>query len=148
MVDGLKSLNRKLTRTIPRRVRERARQALAVWADTTQASMEAFVPERTGALFESIGWVWGDSAPSGSISVGTLRSGADPDLVITMFAGNDEAFWARWVEFGTQAHSIGSGEHPGTSAQPFFYPAVRLNRKGGRRRLTRAIRLGLQEASR
>jgi len=160
MVQGMASLNRKLRRTIPARVRTLTRSALVVWADKIVASMKAFAPKRSGALIESIGWVWGAEAPKGTISVGTVRGG-DPDFTITVFAGGKDAFWARWVEFGTQPHATvknasvlrghrqGQGtQHPGTTPQPFFFPAVRLNRRGGRSRVSRAIKRGIQEGAR
>lgn len=99
----------------------------------------------TGALEESIGWTWGAS-PRGSMVLATATGKVtDGMLTITVYAGDDEAFYARWVEFGTAAHSIAKGggtkagiiaalggggkRHPGTPAHPFFYPAYRAKRK-------------------
>lgn len=141
MVKGLKSLDRKLTRTIPQAVRKHTRSAMAVWADKFVASAEAFVPEDQGDLFASIGWVWGTEIPDGAVSVGTIQ-GDSSEFVITVFAGktneSGEAFYARWVEFGTK-------DNP---PQPFFFPAYRLHRRAGKARVTRAIRRGLKEGSR
>lgn len=137
MVKGLKSLQRKLAVTIPARVKKLTRSALAVWADKTVASAEAFAPELTGSLVNSIGWVWGNTPPKGSISIGTI-DGGDPDLTITIFAGDDESYYARWQEFGTV----------NMAANPFFFPAVRLNARAGRARVRRAIRQGIKEGAR
>tara|TARA_R110002012_G_scaffold101777_4_gene241147 strand:- start:1426 stop:1839 length:414 start_codon:yes stop_codon:yes gene_type:complete len=137
MVQGLKSLERKLNREIPRAVKKNLRTALAVFADKVVATAEGLVPERTGELKNSIGWVWGDKAPKGSISLGQVKGG-DPDLTITVFAGNSEAFQARWVEFGTKL----------ASAHPYFFPAYRLQRRAGKSRITRAIKKGLKEGAR
>jgi hypothetical protein len=77
------------------------------------------------------------------------------DLTITVYAGSDEVFWARWVEFGTAPHntakgggtklgkligSVGGGiQHPGTAARPFFYVSYRALRRRVRGRITRGI---------
>ena len=138
MVEGLSSLTRKMNYTIPNRVKANVRVALQIYAEKVVDSAEAFVSERTGGLKNSIGWVWGNEAPKGSISLGGVRSGSDPDLTITIFAGNADAYYARWVEFGTKIQS----------AHPYFFPAFRLNKRAGKARVTRAIRKGLKEGSR
>jgi len=75
------------------------------------------------------------------------------DMRITIFAGDDKAFYARWAEFGTAPHSLAKGadrssrrrrnlpgrQHPGARAHPFFYPAYRANRKKLKSRVSRAI---------
>jgi len=52
-----------------------------------------------------------------------------------VIAGDEKAFYARWVEFGTAARE----GHPGTAPQPFFFVAYRALRKRLRGRLTRAF---------
>lgn len=71
-------------------------------------------------------------------------------------AGDEEAFYARWVEFGTApgvrgqraghggAKQAKSGRksyrtHPGTKAQPYFFPAYRALRRRIRNRNARAL---------
>ena len=162
MVKNLKSLERKLRLKIPRAVERQLRQQMAVAADRIVQTAQGLVPQRHGDLKNSIGWVWGNDAPKGSISLGSLfgSGSGDSDLVITIFAGDDEAFYARWVEFGTQPHSTTSGAdisrnkrqsnrvHGGTPPQPFFFPAYRLNRRSAKSRISRAIKKGLAEGSR
>lgn len=42
-------------------------------------------------------------------------------------AGDGDAFYARWVEFGTAPHTMSNGtQHPGNKPQPFLFPAYRL----------------------
>jgi len=116
---------------------------------------------RSRALLNSIDWSWG-AAPRGSISVssGLIAGGlADlkSNLLITVYAGNEVAYYARWVEFGTQAATFGGRvadrrtnrpgatrksyrTHPGTPAQPFFYPSYRAYRRSVSNRITRAVR--------
>lgn len=68
---------------------------------------------------------------------------AEASLTLHVYAGNSEAFYARWIEFGTQAR-INGGQfagtaHPGTSAQPFFFPAYRALRKPAKAAVRRAV---------
>lgn len=111
------------------------------------------VPVDELTLYESIGWTWGN-APKGSIVLGRTSRRPGDGLRITIYAGNNEAFYARWVEFGTQAHNVASGGgtvagkkslasggglgHPGARAQPFFFPAYRANRRRVRSKIARA----------
>lgn len=54
-----------------------------------------------------------------------------------------DAWYARFVEFGTKRH-VNRGQfagttHPGTKARPFFWPAYRLTKKKVARRVKTAI---------
>lgn len=120
------------------------------------------------ALLNSIDWTWGE-APSGSISVSHgLRAGGISDLkanlLITVYAGNEVAYYARWVEFGTQASTFGARvadrrtnrpgatrksyrTHPGTPAQPFFFPAYRALRKSVKNRIARAVKSAIKKVA-
>lgn len=107
----------------------------------------------SGELEEAIGWTWGD-APQGAMILGSVKS-KDGNLTITVYAGNSEAFYARWVEFGTAAHSTAKGggtkagqaasangggiAHPGAAAQPFFYVSYRANRKKAVNKIRSAV---------
>lgn len=115
------------------------------------------------ALLNSIDWTWGD-VPRGSFGVSEGLH-ANPEeqkenLRITIYAGNELAFYARWVEFGTRAGSIGerivdpSGRsrkqartHPGTPAQPFFYPAYRALRKRVASRIKSAVKAAIKKVA-
>ena len=72
------------------------------------------------------------------------------DLRISIYAGDDKAFYARWIEFGTKPHNVAKGGgnkghrgeahlHPGTRAYPFFFPSYRANQKKMKSRVNRAI---------
>lgn len=101
---------------------------------------KSLCPVDQGDLRDSIGWSFGD-APKGSISIASQAVGATR---ITIFAGNDKAYYARFVEFGTQA----SKDHRATRANPFFFPAWRALRKNVKRELGKAIRAAVQEVAR
>ncbi|MBP0439587.1 HK97-gp10 family putative phage morphogenesis protein [Tianweitania sediminis] len=122
---GVAKLNRKLAR-LPGVARNEMRQALAQSAREITNLMEALVPQDTGALAGSIGWTWGE-APKGSLAIGFVKSG---EMTITIYCGDADAYYARWVEFGTRK----------LSAQPFFYPAYRALRKRSASRIKRSAR--------
>ncbi len=142
-------------RAIPTAMREAVKPAIEKSADEIVALAKSLVPVDQGPLRDSIGWTWGE-APKGSM---VIANSVGDGLTITIFAGNDEAFYARWVEFGTQSGRIGTRvqtdadgakgrkkkgrkvnrTHPGTQAQPFFFPAFRLGRKRAVNRIKRAV---------
>lgn len=113
---------------MPKLVKQEIRKALEQSAEEIVSLAKSLVPVDKGDLRDSIGWTYGD-APKGSISLGSVRaSELTGDLTITVYAGNSQAFYARWQEFGTQK----------MQAQPFFYPAYRALRRRAKGRVTRA----------
>ncbi|TWF53263.1 HK97 gp10 family phage protein [Neorhizobium alkalisoli] len=139
---NLARLERKLRR-LPKLVVDNIRSEMEAVADDIVAMMKNLVPVESGALRESIGWTWG-KAPKGSMVLATAKASLGADLTITIYAGNDEAYWARWVEFGTAPH-INKGlyagsQNPGTRAQPFFYVSWRANKKPAKRAIRKATR--------
>lgn len=150
MVHGISDLNKKVA-AIPKRVEARAKAAMEKGADELVAMMKRLVPVDDGDLRDSIGWTWGN-APKGSVVL--AESGADSrGLKITVYAGNEKAYYARWVEFGTAPHNVALGGgtvagvkqaaagegngHPGSKAQPFFFPSYRSLKKRIRARIRR-----------
>lgn len=151
-VKGLSRLQRKLVR-LRESTKEEIAKALEKGAEEIADLARSLVPIDEMVLYDSIGWTWGEP-PKGSITLARSRSRAD-GLKISVYAGNDEAYYARWVEFGTAPHGvakdagkaagrrltrlgIGGLQHPGAAAQPFFYPAYRAVRRRVRSRITRA----------
>jgi len=140
---GLTKLQRKLDR-LPKVAKEHIRQEMAKAADEIVAMMKSLVPVDTGALQRSIGWTWG-AAPQGSMVVAAMKgAGIGGDLTITIYAGtrdkslgDDDAFYARWVEFGTA----------NMDAQPFFYVSWRANRKGARAKVRKAVRTAARQVA-
>ncbi len=123
---GLGSLKRKLL-AIPEQAKAEIRKAMEASADEVVRLAKSLAPVDTGDLQMSISWTWGD-APKGTMTLGRVV-GDKNDMVITVYAGGSEAYWARWVEFGTSK----------MKAQPFFLPAYRANRKRVRSRIKRGI---------
>lgn len=111
-------------------------------ADQIVGMMKRLVPVDQGDLRDSIGWTFGEP-PKGSIVVFKSRPVRGLNMRLSIFAGNDKAFYARWVEFGTQGHLQGGQfkgtQHPGTAAHPFFYPAYRFHKKKIKGKVSRAL---------
>lgn len=98
---------------------------------------KSLVPVDKGELRDSIGWTWG-RPPKGAITLGKVAaSQIATDLTITIYAGNSDAYYARWVEFGTQK----------MGAQPYFFPSYRANKRQSRQRLSRAINQAAKKVS-
>lgn len=136
------ALQRKLDR-LPKVAKALMRSAMEGAADDIVATMKSLAPvlktpddrRRAGALRDSIGWTWG-RAPKGATVIATAKGSIGGDLTITIYAGSrdkslgvDDAFYARWVEFGTQK----------MQAQPFFYVSWRAHRRSTRAKIGRAV---------
>lgn len=139
---GLKSLHQKLEK-MKRLAKLKVRLAMEESADEIVRMAKGLAPVDSGALRDSIGWTWG-AAPSGSMTLTTLARSGESDLRITIYAGtrdkklgDADAFYASWVEFGTQH----------MQAHPFFFPAYRANKKRARSRISRAINKAVKEAA-
>lgn len=158
---GIGKLKKKFAR-YPDLVVNNIRKAMEKGAEEIADLARSLAPKggATGALEESIGWTWG-KAPRGALTLASATGKVEGgELTITVFAGDDEAFYARWVEFGTAAHSTAKGggnvlgkvafklgggrRHPGTPAQPFFFPAYRARKK----RVSSRIRAATSKAGR
>jgi HK97 gp10 family phage protein len=155
MVQGLSRLSAKLKK-LPTAVRSEIRQALAEGADEMVATMRGLAPVspsgshgwEPGMLRSSIVATFGaGGAPAYAAFQGrkgrrAIRSN-DPDLSVTISAGDTHVRYAHLVEFGTKPHPQGGKfagtQHPGTAARPFFYPGYRANKKKVKARISRAI---------
>lgn len=142
---GLPKLKARLEK-LREQTRAEVSQTLAEAGDKIVAMMKRQVPVDSGALRDSIGWTFGD-APKYSQRVATGKAG---DIRITIFAGNSKVRYAHLVEFGTAPHTVGGefagAQHPGTTAQPFFFSSYRALRKEVTRMLRKAIRDAVKKA--
>lgn len=142
-IKGRAALQRKLDR-LPQVAKDRIKATMAAEADRIVAFMKRHAPvlkesdprRRAGTLRDSIGWTWG-RPPQGSGIVAVVKSKIGDDLTVTFYAGGGEAFYARFVEFGTQK----------MSAQPFFYVSWRANRREARREIRKAVRQAAREVA-
>lgn len=151
--DGLDRLLRQL-RSMPAAIKQAAAASVLDQANTLAGKIQAAAPRDTGALAASVKVVQG--AKPGAISEAKREAG----LSLTITAGGPEAPHARWVEFGTAPGVRGdrvtnaSGRtrkvartHPGTKAQPFFYPTIRAQKKPLKAKMTRALNKAVKAAA-
>ncbi|MBB4272787.1 HK97-gp10 family putative phage morphogenesis protein [Rhizobium mongolense] len=152
MVQGIGALN-KAVAAIPKRVELAARAAMEKSADELVAMMKRLVPVEDGDLRASIGWTWGN-APAGA----KVLTQTDPDergLKITVYAGSQKAYYSAFVEFGTAPHNVATGggnknfsgtanAHPGSRAQPFFFPSYRSLKKRIQSRIRREMKKAIK----
>lgn len=135
---------------IPPAVRSAAKQALAQSADEITEAIRAAAPQgKTGKLKKSIAQTWGGGKVRYSSLQGNVGEAGDPDLSVRISAGNSEVRYAHLLEWGTAPHINGGlfagTEHPGTRAQPFFYPTYRKLRRRARSRISRAITKAIKQ---
>lgn len=105
-VQGLDRLKAKIMRLAPETKKEML-AALNKGADEMVAMAKRLVPVDDGVLRDSI-----------------RKEPGRHELAVTVQAGGEEAFYARWQEFGT----------PTQPAQAFFFPSYRSLRDRARRR--------------
>lgn len=115
--DQLRRLQQRMD-AIPREVRQVVQPALDKSAQELAARQRSLAPRDDGDLQASI----------------RVEPG-DHELARKVLAGDDRAFYARFVEFGTLE----------AEAQPFFYPAYRLLKKRLSGRIKRAISKSVKE---
>lgn len=144
-VQNVERLKKRLE-AIPKAARAEIRKALEKSAQEITTMARVMAPEDSGDLKRSIGYTFGAFTPENS-NVRGVEAGAglgDPDLSVTIHAGDAKAFYAAFVEFGTAPHPQGGEfkgtEHPGTAPQPFFYPAYRLLKQRVKSRINRAVK--------
>ncbi len=133
MVQGIGPMNRMFA-AMPAKVEAAARRAMEKGAEELVAMMQRLVPVDSGDLRDSIGWAWGE-APKGAVVLAQSTS-KSRGLRIVVFAGGDgtDAFYARFVEFGTV----------NARAHPFFFPSYRSLRKRIKSRITREVKKAIR----
>lgn len=147
---------------LPKAVGDAVRQAMEEGAEEIVQAMRRFVPVDTGALRDSINWCWGDPPADAKVITQLKRSASAGinDNHITIFAGDFDAYYARWVEFGTRARApgayrdekghrrnAGTGGHAATQAKPFFYPIWRAYKKRLATRITRNVNAAIKKVA-
>jgi len=146
--------------------RKAMRAALEQGAKQIVSTAQSLVPVKSGALSASISYTFGTYTPDNSnvrgVSVGAGEG--DADLSVTIHAGDAKAFYAAFVEHGTNPHYIAKGGgtkigqlkgrmtkgamHPGAKASPFFFPAYRANKRSVKARISRAMNKAIKESIR
>lgn len=134
-VSGIDDMKKKL-RAMPAAVRVAGRAAMEKGAEEIVAMMKRLCPVDDGALRDSIGWTWSDE-PKGSLVIAQSTPSIAGNERIVIYAGNNRAFYARMVEFGTVK----------MAKRSFFFPAYRSLRKRTKDRIARATRAALKSAT-
>lgn len=121
-------------------------------------------------LAASVGWARGEPPRNAILKSGNFsaaqREKASAGLFRCVFAGDDNAFWARWRENGTAPHLLAKGAdsssnsgkqqrirqrggamHPGARPQPFFYPPIRAWKKPMKAKVMKASRTAAKRAA-
>jgi HK97 gp10 family phage protein len=132
MVQGLDKLNRRWA-AIPAKVKAQVRREMEKQAQDIVDDMYSTIQRHiTGDLGGSIGWTWGE-APKGTMTIGKVGGKEYGAMRITIYAGGTDAFYARFVEFGTVKNR----------PKPFFFPVWRARRKKAKAGIRRAIKKGI-----
>lgn len=139
-MQGRAELQLKLAR-MRKAAREVAPQAVVKQAERLAAVQRTLAPEDDGDLIKSIVVTKpGEATPAYSQPGGTRVAGETEALVT---AGNSKVRYAHLVEYDTAPHinegRFAGSQHPGTTAQPFFYPAYRLLRRSIKTQISRTL---------
>lgn len=116
-------------------------------ADEMVSIAKSYAPVDQGDLRDSI-----VSTRAGQMTPAYSQPGGSrmvPEGSVLVTAGNNKVRTAHLVEYGTRPH-INQGvfpgtQHPGTTAQPYFWPAFRMLRKRFRGRMTRAMNKAIKK---
>jgi len=154
---------KRLTEDLQKECLQVAKTELTGQADKLVDTMKNAAPvshdprDNPGALRKSIAWTFG--VPPKTRATGAFRP-TRSSTGMNVYAGDDVAFYARWVEFGTAPHSLSKGsdrsrkkyqsegtQHPGAVAKPFFWPSYRLMKKSIRGAVKRKLAASIKKRS-
>jgi len=110
-VEGLERLRKRIAR-LPAKMKAEVKVAIETGADELVAMQKRLVPIEQGDLQDSI-----------------RKERGRHELSVSVKAGSNAVFYARFQEFGTVGHP----------PQPFFYPPYRALRRRIRSRIGRAV---------
>ena len=148
--EGMRRLNKKLTMLIPRAARVAGVQATRLGAEELVSMQKRLVPVDDGDLRDSITLTepYGTTPPYSQ--PGGSRRARGEEFIVT--AGNSKVRYPHLVEFGTAPHTAGGifegAQHPGTAAQPFFWPSYRSLKGRITRRTNKAIKDAIANSAR
>lgn len=131
--------------------------ALAQAGEEVAEAVRRAVPVRSGKLRRSIRSYTGIDDPgrmnanvrgvdSGGNMSATARRMSKAGLLVTVAAGDADAWYARLVEFGVKGTAgkprgpnKGAGARGPIPAQPYFFPTVRAQKRAATRRVAAAV---------
>jgi len=143
----------KVLAKMPREVRKEVRAQLEKSAKQISEMQQRLAPVDDGDLRRSISYTFGVyKAENSNVRGVAAGSGlGDPDLSVTLHAGDAKAYYAAWIEFGvsgpwTVGGKFAGATHPGIGRQAYFMPAFRAGRKSAKSGITRAVKRGIKQA--
>ena len=147
-VAGRREIGRRL-RALPAAVRVPVQKAVTDGAGEIARMQRNLAPVKSGKLRDSAS----TSRLPGRRRRRTRSRAADGttrEFEALVTAGNAEVRYAHLVEYGTAPHEAGGqmegARHPGTAAQPFFWPGYRLTRARVRSKVKRTITKAIKTA--
>lgn len=149
---GSRERTLKILAAIPKEIRKAVRPVIEKQASSIVEMQKRLVAVDKGDLQDSIHYEMGDVTLASSANLASGKAGqGDPDLTATIIAGNQDAFYARFEEFGTAPHENGGAfagtQHPGTAPHPFFYGPFRANKKKAKSAVSRSISKAVKAAA-
>lgn len=125
---------------IPQKTRENLSKAIAQGADEITAVQKAGVPVDDGTLRNSITWQWGGDGIykqlAGDAKLSAVIMAGGISTTIPVRKGVSASYdYALAQEFGTKK----------MAANPFFFPAYRLQKRRVKSRITRAMNKSIKE---
>jgi HK97 gp10 family phage protein len=138
---------RRRFKALPDAVQAKVRDSLAKSAVEISRAQKRLAPVEDGDLRASLTWRWA----TGEKIKYAFGSSAKGTFGVLVTAGNTKVRYAHIVEFGSAPHKVGGifkgAQHPGTSPQPFFFPAYRAARRRVRARNRRALKAAVAASS-
>lgn len=132
---------KRLMDQLPKEIVDDVERAVLKGAREVADAQRLLVPVDTGDLRDSI-----HVTPAGQTSPAYSQPGGAEvvgPLSARVTAGNSDVRYAHLVEYGTGPRD----GHPGTPAQPFFWPGYRLSRQRVTSRIKREISKAIRRAS-
>lgn len=139
---------------LPKEIKAEARKSLEKSAQQLNKLQKQYAPRDSGDLIASIGYTFGEYKPANSNVRGVSGGGgklSDPDLTVVVHAGDEKAYYAKWIEFGLsgkwEIKGLYEGSiHPGFGPRPYFFAPFRANKKLIKNRLRAAAKRGAKKA--
>ena len=144
MVKGLRNFEGKVGR-VQDQVKRALRGRLAIYADRMVSTAQDLVREDEGNLKNSIHWVWGSKVPPRVAVLGSVK-GSDPDLIITIIAGDESTIVtnSRGIEFQNALIQEFGSSH--SSAHPYMRPSYARHQKAARSGMRREAKKAWRRA--
>lgn len=127
----------RILRAMPAETRKQLHKSVRKSAEELAAAQRSLAPVDTGALRASVRVIDGAENLSDADRKALGDRLSPNDLSVFVAAGDEKAFYATFVEFGSKARP----------ASPFFFPAYRIQKKRITGRAAAAVRRAAKKAA-